>query len=285
MDLKIVATVSVSLLLLVIIKYWLSNNKRQAAKIKLGFRLIEHIQKVISCCQQHRGISNAILQGNKSLRTQLISTQLHLDELVAEGNILGLKAFPQWESFIGHWPKLKMHSLERDLTSQNLLRQHNVMVYGHLSLLDELMSEHDLTWIMLGSSIHMSQLCIDTLKVAETIGQSRAIGSGVCSRGECLGIDKISLSFLRISIISPTNELLTELSQVEDPVLLSQLTAASKLIKEAVDKLVATIEDKVLIDGKIELDAADFFKLATQPIDALNGVYKSLVAHSSRATN
>ena len=160
-----------------------------------------------------------------------------------------------------------MHSLSRDLTSQNLLRQHNVMVYGHLSLLDDLMSHHELTWIMLGSSIHMSQLCIDTLKVVETIAQSRGIGAGVCSKGECLGIDKISLSFLRISIISPTNELLTELSQVDDTLL---------------DNLIDTIENNVLVDGPVNIDAADFFKMATQPIDALVTVYQNLVAHALR---
>lgn len=282
MNLQMVGAALVAILFISTIKYWLSNKKKQADKIKLGLALIVHIQKIISSCQQHRGISNAILQGNTSLKIQLVSIQSQLDKLIAEGNSLGLNKFPQWESFVGHWPKLKMHALNRDLTSQNLLRQHNVMVYGHLSLLDDLMSHYELTWIMLGSSIHMSQLCIDTLKVAETIGQSRAIGSGVCSRGECLGIDKISLSFLRISIITPTNELLTELAQVDDSLLQSQLKSSSKLIRDGVDNLIATIENKVLIDGRIDMDSSEFFKMATQPIDALLTVYQNLVAHALR---
>lgn len=282
MTLEMVGAVLGSVLFIGTIKYWLSNKKKQADKIKLGLALVVHSQKIISSCQQHRGISNAILQGNKTLKIQLISIQSQMDKLIAEGNTLGLNKFPQWESFVDHWPKLKIHSLNRDLTSQNLLRQHNVMVYGHLSLLDDLMSYHQLTWIMLGASIHMSQLCIDTLKVAETIGQSRAIGSGVCSRGECLGIDKISLSFLRISMISPTNELLTELGQVDNSLLQSQLKSSSKLIKDGVDNLIATIENKLLIDGHIDMDASEFFKMATQPIDALVTVYQNLVAHAVR---
>lgn len=282
MTLEMVGVVLGSVLFIITIKYWLSNKKTQADKIKLGLALIVHLQKIISCCQQHRGISNAVLQGNKTLQHQLVSTQSQLDKLIIEGNILGLNTFPQWQSFIEHWPKLKMHLLNGDLTSQNLLRQHNIMVSGHLSLLDDLMSYHELTWIMLGSSIHMSQLCIDTLKVVETIAQSRGIGAGICSKGECLGIDKISLGFLRISIISPTNELLTELGQVENSLLLSQMKSSSQLIKEGVDNLVATIENKVLVDGRIEMDAAEFFKMATQPIDALVIVYQNLVAHAVR---
>ncbi len=282
MTIEMIGAVLGGVLFIGTIKYWLSNKKKQADKIKLGLALIVHIQKIVSSCQQHRGISNAILQGNKTLKIQLISIQSQVDKLIAEGNTLGLNKFPQWESFVGHWPKLKMHSLNRDLTSQNLLRQHNVMVYGQLSLLDDLMNHHELTWIMLGSSIHMSQLCIDTLKVVETIAQSRGIGAGICSKGECLGIDKISLGFLRISMISPTNELLTELGQVDNSLLLSQLKSSSKLIKEGVDNLVATIENKVLIDGRIDMDATEFFKMATQPIDALVSVYQNLVAHAVR---
>jgi|GEM_PF-2164890 len=94
--------------------------------------------------------------------------------------------------------------------------------------------------------------------------------------------DKISLDFLRIFIISPTNELLKELSRVEDSLLLSQLTSASKLIKEGVDNLVVTIENRVLTNGLIGIDAADFFKMATQPIDALKTIYTNLVAYASR---
>lgn len=282
MTLEMVGAVLGSVLFIGTIKYWLSNNKKQADKIKLGLALIVHIQKIISSCQQHRGISNAILQGNKTLKIQLISIQSQLDKLIAEGNALGLNKFPQWESFVDHWPKLKMHSLNRDLTSQNLLRQHNVMVYGQLSLLDDLMSHHELTWIMLGSSIHMSQLCLDTLKVVETIAQSRGIGAGICSKGECIGIDKISLGFLRISIISPTNELLTELAEVDNTLLQSQLKSSSKLIKDGVDNLIAIIENKILVNGRIDMDASEFFKVATQPIDALVSVYQNLVAHALR---
>jgi hypothetical protein len=284
MNLEMVGAVIVivSIFIISTVKYWLSNNIKQTDNVKLGLALIIQIQKIISHCQQHRGISNAILQGNKSLKMQLITTQSQLDKLIADGNTLGLNKFDQWQSFVGHWPKLKMHSLNHDLPSQNLLRQHNVMVYGHLSLLDDLMSYHQLTWIMLGSSIHTSQLCIDTLKVVETIAQSRSIGAGIFSRGQCLGIDKISLNFLRISIISPTNELLTELGQVDDTVLLSQLTSSSKLARKGVDNLAATIEDKVLIDGLIDIHAAEFFKMARLPIDALVTVYQNLVAHGTQ---
>lgn len=282
MNLAMLSAVLVLLLCIGVILTLLSNNKKQAAKLKLGLALIVHMQKIISCCQQHRGISNAILQGNKSLKIQLISIQSQLDKLITEGHALGLNTFPQWQSFIGHWPRLKMHALDRDLTSQNLLRQHNLMIHGHLSLVDDLMSYHDLTWIMVGSSLHLSQLCLDTLKVVETIAQSRGIGAGICARGECQGIDKISLDFLRISIISPTNELLTELGQIEDDLLLSQLSSSSILIRESVDNLISIIENKVLIEGKIDIDTGDFFKMATRPIDGLVTVYQNLIAHAVR---
>jgi hypothetical protein len=130
MTLEMIGAVLGSVLFIGTIKYWLSNNKKQADKIKLGLALIVHIQKIISSCQQHRGISNAILQGNKTLKIQLKSS--------------------------------------------------------------------------------------------------------------------------------------------------------SKLIKDGVDNLIATIENKILIDDRIDMDASEFFKMATQPIDALVTVYQNLVAHAVR---
>lgn len=282
MYLKIVVGLGVSALLVSAVKYWLVKDKARTKRTEQGLALVVHTQKIISCCQQHRGISNAVLNGDNSLKRQLISIESELDKLIAEGAQLGLNNFVQWDSFIEHWPKLKRHALDRDLPSQNLLRQHNVMVDGHMSLLEDLMSHYELDWIMVGDSLHLSQLCIDTLKVIENIAQSRGLGAGICSKGQCTGIDKISLDFLRISIISPTNELLTELSRVNDNELLSQLSSSSKLIKEDVANLLSTIEHRVMIDGQINIDATDFFKMATKPIQELVNVYDNLVAYALR---
>ena len=276
---------AVSIVLVLTIHYWLSNIQANKNRSRQGFALVVLIQKIISHCQHHRGISNAILNGDNNLKSQLLLIQSQLDKLIKQGVEIGLDKFPQWDTFVEHWPRLKQHSLQADLPPRNLLRQHNVMVDGHMSLLDEVMSHHDFDWIMVGKSLHLSQLCIDTLKVIETIGQSRGVGAGVCSRGQCVGIDRLSLDFLRISIISPTNELLSKLSQVADSELLSQLTSSSTLIKKDVDSLLLTIENRLMIDEQISLDAAEFFKLATKPMQELASVYDNLVTYGVRNTS
>lgn len=284
MYLNLVGAVVVGIVLISTIKYWLSKSKVHKNRTREGFELVVHTQKIISYCQQHRGISNAVLNGDKQLKRQLTSIQSQMDKLIGEGVEIGFTKFVQWDSFVEHWPRLKRHSLECTLPSQNLLRQHNMMVDGHMSLLDDVISYYELDWIMVSDSLHLSQLCVDTLKVIESIAQSRGIGAGLCSKGKCEGIDRLSLDFLRISIISPTNELLTELGHVADAELLSQLSISSSLIKEDVDSLLSTIESKLMIDGEINLDAAEFFVVATKPIQELVTVYDNLVAYAVRNT-
>jgi hypothetical protein len=68
MSLEIIGAVLRSVLLIGTLRNWLSNKKKQADKVKLSLALIVHSQKIISSCQQDRGINNAILQGNKTLK-------------------------------------------------------------------------------------------------------------------------------------------------------------------------------------------------------------------------
>ena len=272
----VVSAVITTLGLLAIVKE-IARNKNHKIMVDLGLRSIAYCQRVITKCQQHRGISNAVLQGNIELKRDLITTQRDLDKLIQEGITLGLDKFPQWESFIEHWSRLKIHALDRDLSSQNLLRQHNIMIDGQLSLFEDITIYNDLQWIMLNDSLHLSQVCLDTLRVVESIAQSRGIGTGICAKGYSEGIEQISLNFLKVSISSPINNMLNEFSSVDDQSLSAQLKKSSKQIKESVDKLIDVIEYQVLADDGVKIGAAEYFAVATKPIEELLSVFQYLV--------
>jgi len=259
--------------------YDTNNHKKE---LKIGLVHLGHIQKLVLACQKHRGLSNAVLQGNVNLKQQLIGVQRNIDQLIAEGNQIGFKTFAQWSSFADHWPRLKTHALNRDLPSQNLVRQHNVMIEGHLSLMDEIVRYYELHTIMLDRVTRMSGLCLDTLRVAETVGQTRAIGSGVCARGECLGVDKISLNFLRISLMTTTEHLFEELSSVENKELHAQFNTASQTVKKSVEELLRVLDDAVLIDGHTKVDSNEYFNIATKPIEELFSVYSMLLSYGQK---
>jgi hypothetical protein len=255
---------------------------RDNSRLQEGLLLTVHLKRIIETCQKHRGTSNALLQGNEQARTQLVSLQSDIDSLIKGPESQKLQRFAQWESFSEHWPRLKKHALAGDLASQNLVRQHSLMIDGQLSLLDDVMRDHNLHRMMLDRFTRVTEICLDTLRVAETVGQTRAVGAGICARGECEGADKIILDFLRIAVSTTTTELAKEINAIKNPELHSQLEAASVNIRSTVGKLLSTIEKDVLKNGAITVNSNDYFTIATKAMDELLKVFGIIIHYASQ---
>ncbi|MTI64439.1 hypothetical protein [Methylophaga sp.] len=257
--------------------------RRQAqSRIEQGILLTVHLKRIIDSCQKHRGTSNAVNQGNDKLKSQLMSLQGDIDQLISSRDSLQLKRFPQWESFTEHWPRLKKHALAGDLKSDNLVRQHSLMIDGQLSLLDDVMRDHDLHRMMLDRCTRVSEVCLDTLRVAETVGQTRAVGAGICARGVCEGADRIILDFLRISVQSNTNELVKQINGIKNEDLQQALQNASTTISDSIGKLMEMVEHNVLKDGRLQVDSNDYFNVSTRAIDEVLKVFGIIIHYASQ---
>jgi hypothetical protein len=144
------------------------------------------------------------------------------------------------------------------------------------------MRDHNLHRMMLDRFTRVTEICLDTLRVAETVGQTRAVGAGICARGECEGADKIILDFLRIAVSTTTTELAKEINAIKNPELHSQLEAASVNIRSSVGKLLSTIEKDVLKNGAITVNSNDYFTIATKAMDELLKVFGIIIHYASQ---
>lgn len=268
--------------LIILVSRLVSLKKQEKSRIEQGILLTVHLKRIIDSCQKHRGTSNAINQGNTKLKSQLLTLQSDIDRLVNSSDSQLLHRFPQWESFTEHWPRLKKHVLAGDLKPHNLVRQHSVMIDGQLSLLDDVMRDHDLHRMMLDRCTRVSEICLDTLRVAETVGQTRAIGSGICAHGSCEGADRIIIDFLRISVQNTTRELLKEINSIKNEDLHGHLHSASEGIKESVGKLVDMVDTQVLKDGRLQIDTNDYFTTSTRAIDEVLKVFGIIIHYASQ---
>jgi hypothetical protein len=156
------------------------------------------------------------------------------------------------------------------------------MIDGQLSLLDDVMRAHDLHRMMLDRFTRISEICIDTLRVAETVGQTRAVGSGICAHGTCEGADKIILDFLRISVQATTSELIKEINGIKNNDLQSELQLASRSIDKTVGQLLSIIDKDVIKDGHISVDSNDYFGVATKAIDEVLKVFGIIIHYASQ---
>lgn len=268
--------------LVLIIYRILSLRHQQKQKIQQGILLTSHLKLIIDRCQKHRGTTNAYVQGNDKLLPQLTRLQDEIDELITNDVSSSLAAFPQWASFYEHWPRLKKHALDTELPPQNIVRQHSLMIDGQLMLLDDVMRAYDLHRLMLDSYTRVSEICIDTLRVAETIGYTRAIGSGVCAKGVCLAADRILLEFLRISVKTTSERLLSEINRIKNKDLTSSLAASSVMVRQQVDALLTMVDKRVLQPGQLALDSNEYFTLSTRAIDEVLKIFNTVIQYASQ---
>ncbi|MEX0614764.1 MAG: nitrate- and nitrite sensing domain-containing protein [Methylophaga sp.] len=258
-----------SLLLLGLAVRWRQQQRSQHQQLRLGLTHLSHLQQLVMLCQQHRGTSNAVVNGDQSLRPQLINLQQQIDSFIKEGQSRALERFPQWQSFIDHWPRLKQSVLDSNQKAFLLVRQHNLMIEGQLSLIDDVSRYYRLHHLMLDNMTRVSEVCLDTLRVAEMIGQMRAIGSGICSRGRVDGADAIALEFLYRSVQGRTEALLRELQAIKNPQLRKVLNSQQPLIRQHISQLLQLVEQEVLGKKVTQLDATKYFSVATRPISAV----------------
>ncbi|SFK68535.1 nitrate- and nitrite sensing domain-containing protein [Methylophaga sulfidovorans] len=277
----IISGVVVTCIVLVIYKL-LSRHLQQKQKIKQGILLTSHLKLIIDRCQKHRGTTNAYMQGNAKLLPQLTDLQADIDSLINNDVSSSLAEFPQWSSFAEHWPKLKKHALDNDLPAQNIVRQHSLMIDGQLMLLDDVMRAYDIHRLMLDSYTHVSEICLDTLRAAETLGYTRTIGSGVCARGLCLAADKVLLEFLRISVRTSSERLLSEINRIKNKDLTSLLATSSVAIQQQVDALLNMVDKRVLQHGQLKLDSHEYFTLSTRAIDEVLKIFSIVIQYASR---
>ncbi|HSG93796.1 MAG TPA: nitrate- and nitrite sensing domain-containing protein [Methylotenera sp.] len=263
------STSIVSVLLLGLVVRWRLQQGVQYQQLRLGLAQLSRLQQLIMLCQQHRGTSNAVVNGDQSLRPQLLNLQQQIDSFIKDRQSRALERFPQWQSFVDHWPRLKQNVLLSNQKAFLLVRQHNLMIEGQLSLTDDVCRYYRLHHLMLDNMTRVSEVCLDTLRVAETIGQMRAIGSGICSRGRVDGADAITLEFLHRSVQGRTEELLRELQAIKNPQLRKILNSQLPLINEHTSQLFQLVEQEVLGRKITLVDAKKYLSVATRPIRAV----------------
>lgn len=164
----------------------------------VGVRFLKAFRKLLTHVQQHRGLTNSYLSGNKKAKSDIQILELTVKAEISDIEMidLGIRENSKWESITDHWSRLNNHYEE--LSVETNMRQHNILISNILYLIDDLAYEHHLGKVGLVESTDTDWRHL--LTVAENIGQARALGMGVVSRGTCTSVARIQLNHLREKI-------------------------------------------------------------------------------------
>lgn len=179
----------------------LSARKSQACssqKRLQGLRQITHLRRLLEALPQHRGMANALLQGDESFRSKLttLQTQIDQDMGVMEKHLITTDHWGVTERalhVLRAWSTIK-EKLNTFAAPESFGR-HTALITELLYLINDvadaanLLEDPDNTQLI-DTAINMLPL------VTETLGQARGMGTGVAALGKCSSDMRVKLRYL-----------------------------------------------------------------------------------------
>lgn len=266
---EVYITILVLNILFAVLVHHYKIKKQKDLQLK-GLVNISHIKALISLIQSHRGLSSAWLHGDESKKNALLVL-----EQKASSEINYLKEQTEiiknsrWGAFADHWGRLVRLDSSRD--PSNNFKQHTQLVANLLYLLEDEAEHSRLHAMALPAFESVGFVWRELVTTTESIGQSRAIGTGVATSKYCSSVDKIRLSFLQENIQKTMNETLAQLSSLPD--FTTRHTQLLKIATTKIEFFTKTIEDELITANEITINQDDYFALATDSISSLDDIF------------
>ncbi len=256
-----------SLGFITILYFLTSRSKYQAQRTALEH--YELIVRLIRSVQQHRGLSQGIISGDKALQEKLAGVQREIAFLVERLNMtLTGKLSERWDSFFDHWSRLKGHSVS--VPAEDSFQQHNHMINNLMYLSETISINSDL-----GHSKQHERdqlLWRQLLVLTECIGQSRALGASALARGEASYLELIRFQLLSEKIDN-------RLYSLDQSLTVDKVDA----IAQAIDPIrEALMQFQVDLKGYPH-SSHEFFAIATHALDYVVQILDGEISQTKRA--
>lgn len=97
-----------------------------------------------------------------------------------------------------------------------------------------------------------------------------------------MAADRILLEFLRISVKTTSERLLSEVKLINNNDLNSSLETSSKAVRQQIDALLNMVDKRVLQRGQLKLDSHEYFNLSTRAIDEVLNIFSIVIQYASQ---
>jgi diguanylate cyclase (GGDEF)-like protein len=243
---------------------------------RAGLTYINNLRVFLEHMQKHRGMMNALLEGDPSFQELILVEEQELDRAVqtidSVNSLNGrlLKAEPQWESIKTKWSQLKQTTFL--LTPKESFDTHTSLVADSLALIGTIRGTSGLQ-IDLGTD---SYILMDTVTnklpvMLETIGRARGLGSGMAAKASVSPEERTQLIMLSGMIQSGLDELTRGADSFEETSLRQLVQPYHSQYMYAAAHFLSTMSKELIVADQVTIKSADYFAGATV---ALNSGYK-----------
>lgn len=233
-----------------------------------GLNVLQIGLKLMSNVQQHRGISAAMLNGEKSFSTRLTSKRNELQDIFQLLESV-LQKTPNLNSDLenlltikSEWEQLSLSITS--LSHEQSFARHTALIRKVIHLLGD-MGEHLGLLDGEGSSLALlsNTLLLKLPLLMESIGQARALGAGYAAQGQCGAVGRIRMSFLEQHIRECQNGM-------------RATTPENSPATQRVSTLLAVLNERIIRVGEIDIAPEEFFRTASDAIEACLGMWQDV---------
>lgn len=256
------------------------HDRQRRKRRQMGLAAVREALACVTAVQQHRGMAAALLNGDAAFGPRLSAKQAEVDAAVHAlatriGETPALSVcVPRLERIDAQWRQLAGRI--RGMTPEQSFAAHTGLVQQLLYQLGDLGEQAGLLDTRDDAERRLVQLLLQRLPpLVEHIGQARALGSGFAAKGQCGAVGRIRLRFLA-QRVRAGQAALTALIDMPDWQRSAQVQGAE------VGSLLALIETRLIDTEKIDLSPADYFRSATQTIDACLALWQRVADDMER---
>ena len=192
--------------------YGIIKRKRTEEKLfRAGISYLKKLRTLLMYIQQHRGLTNGFLSGNLIVASEIQKLEAQIKSEIADIKVVTgwIQTNSKWDSIVDHWVRIGENY--KNVDAESNLKQHNNLIANILYLIDDLAYAHHLGKLGLIGATDSDWRKL--LFIAEYVGQARALGMGVVSRGVCTSVLRIQLNHLIVKIESNINPAWPESTQ------------------------------------------------------------------------
>jgi len=246
------------------------------------------LQKVVQYVQQHRGTSAALLGGNDSVANRLSEIQRELNK-AADIVDAKLKEAEISAKTVSLWSLQKQRIVEieqavtaRQLKTPESTAQHTKLITDILFINEEILEESGLVLDPVTSTYFlMNASLINAPKLAENMGQMRALGTGFLSAGSLTdeGRAKLLGMFGNVNMFFSDFMRNIERATQSDMTMKAALESKSSEVKALIDKTLYMTNQELIQAKELKLPANEYLAEYTRTIDNIYS-YNSIAAEN-----
>lgn len=272
--------ITVTFLLLI---HQLNNIVNESHKEQSGLEYIKTITPLYQQLPQHRGLTNAYLNGSAEFEEKILSKRKEIDQSIQQINIINTEYGEHfdtnqlWDEIKRDWTSLINTATETD--PNTIFTAHTELITKLRQLMNAV--NHNSGLILdpdLNTTFIIETIVSYIPVLAESIGQTRGLASGIAANESLTTSQRIKLasSFSKVKHEADTTQQAIEHIITHNPQLADVLNKLELDRENALTEFLTVIEKDMLESEKINTEAAFIFSLGTEAIDTNYVVYHYL---------